>query len=191
MKTCKIDGCENLVMARGWCAAHYTKWRKYGDPLTVRQHQMHGATLLERWAANVEKSSGCWKWTGYRDQNGYGRINIGNMPVLAHRVAWQLLCHEITSEQHVLHRCDNPSCVRPEHLFLGDHAMNMADKMAKKRHRFGVSRGVAHGCAKLNEEQVREIRASNGPSRIVAQQYGVSGRQVRDIRARRVWRHLP
>lgn len=153
--------------------------------------QVHGASLLERFEHYVQKGSGCWEWMSYRDPKGYGRINVSNKPLLAHRVSWELFRHKLRSDQQVLHRCDNPSCVRPEHLFLGDHVANMADKMAKKRHRYGVSRGSAHGCAKLTEDQVRAIRKSVGPSRIVAEEYGISGRQVRDIRRRAVWRHIP
>lgn len=191
MRICIVEGCNKPHAARGWCQMHYTRWRKYGDPLEARQLQRHGLTLMERWESNVEKSSGCWLWTGYRDPNGYGRIRVNDIPELAHRLAWKLLRGDITSEQHVLHRCDNPPCVRPEHLFLGDQIINTADKMAKKRHRFGVSRGEAHGCARLTTDQVREIRASVGASRIIGEQFGISGRQVREIRARTAWRHIP
>lgn len=174
MKSCSIKGCGNLQIARGWCAMHYARWRHHGDPLTVKQDQMHGATIQERWSANVERSSGCWEWSGYRDPNGYGRMNIGDRPILAHRVSWEIHNGPITSKQHVLHRCDNPPCVRPEHLFLGDQVANTADKMAKKRHRYGVSRGSDHGCAILDEAQVLAIRASELRNRQCAEQFGVS-----------------
>lgn len=190
MTRCRVEGCEGALVARGLCRKHYGRWYKYGDPLVVKQHQMHGATVLERWESNVQKSSGCWEWSGYRDENGYGRLNVDGVPVLAHRLSWTILRHELTPQQHVLHRCDNPPCVRPEHLFLGDQSANVADMWAKKRQRYGVSRGMAHGCSKLNDEQVREIRLSTGPSRITAETYGISGRQVRDIRAGKAWRHL-
>lgn len=188
---CKIDGCGRSVFARGWCGRHYKKWKAYGDPLISRQSQIHGVSLVERFNAYVtQRGSGCWEWQGFRDPNGYGRLNVKNRPVLAHRISWEIHCGPIGVDQQVLHRCDNPPCVRPEHLFLGDPAANSADKLAKKRHRYGVSRGSDHGCAKLTEDQVREIRTSVGPSRIVAEKYGVSGRQVRDIRTRRSWRHI-
>lgn len=191
MKRCKIEGCGERAHARGWCQKHYRSWYNHGDPLTIKQHQRHGLSLAERYWTYTKKGRGCWEWVGYRDPNGYGRLNVDGIPVLAHRVAWEVLNGPITADQHVLHRCDNPCCVRPEHLFLGDQIANNADKMAKKRHRYGVSRGSAHGCAKLTEEQVLAIRESVGPSRIIGEEFGVSGRQVRDIRARRVWRHIP
>lgn len=191
MTECSIEGCGNKVFAKGWCSKHYTRWYKYGDPLTLRQEQNHGLTLVQRLLARREERDGCWEWTGSRDAKGYGRLNIDNIPVLVHRASWTAFNGPIPEDAHVLHRCDNPKCFKPEHLFLGDHQMNMADKMQKKRHRFGVSRGTDHGCAKLTDDQVREIRASEGPSRIVAEAYNISGRQVRDIRARKVWKHIP
>lgn len=190
-RKCTIPGCDRAHLAQGYCRAHYTRWRKYGDPLVVRQHQIHGASLLERFNAYVgERGSGCWEWTGYRDPNGYGRLNIENVPVLAHRIAWETHFGPLTSADHICHRCDNPACVRPEHLFKGDHAMNMADKMAKKRHRYGVSRGADHGCAKLTEDDVRDIRRIGRPLNQHVKRYGISTSQASDIINRKSWRHV-
>ena len=190
MKQCSIDGCEKKVQARGLCSGHYSIWRKYGDPLAAKQQQNHGMSLMDRLLARCSKSTGCWEWNGSSDAKGYGRINIGNKPMLVHRTSWEVFRGPIPNGMYVLHRCDNPRCIRPEHLFLGDQQMNMDDKAAKKRHRYGVSRGSDHGCSKLTEKQVREIRASSGPSRIVAENYGISGRQVRDIRTLKSWKHV-
>lgn len=193
MADCNVDGCEESSVARGYCRKHYAAWRRHGDP-TKRKH-IFGLSVAERFMHYVEKGDGCWEWRGYRDANGYGRINVRQgdktyVPKLAHRVSWETFRYQITPEQHVCHKCDNPGCVNPEHLFVGDPAANSADKIAKGRMRYGVSRGEKHGCAKLTDDQVREIRVSVGPSRIVAEEYGISGRQVRDIRTRRAWRHI-
>ena len=190
MKFCSVEGCGKPHLALGYCSKHYTKFRKYGDPLAVKQAQLHGLSLWQRWDAYAVKSSGCWEWSGYRDPNGYGRLNINDVPVLAHRISWELHHGPITQEQHVLHKCDNPRCVRPEHLFLGDQVANNADKMAKKRHRYGVSRGEAHGCSKLTAEQVIEIRSSNETSIEVAKRFGIARHYVYEIRARQSWKHI-
>lgn len=190
MSECTIEGCGKPVLAKGWCSMHYNRWRKNGDPLTIRQEQHHGLSLMERLLARRQINGSCWEWTGSADVRGYGRLNIGNAPVLVHRASWEAHHGPIPAGKYVCHRCDNPKCFRPEHLFLGDQQMNMDDKMKKKRHRYGVSRGTSHGGAKLTDQQVLEIRASSGPSRIVAEQYGISGRQVRDIRTLKVWKHL-
>ena len=190
MNQCCIKDCEKKVLAKGMCAMHYARLRKYGDPTKTVIKQLHGATLAERFDHYVDKSGDCWIWTSSSDPNGYGRLNVAGKPILAHRISWTLHCGEITSDQHVLHRCDNPPCVRPDHLFIGDQAANNADMRAKHRFHPGVSRGEKHGCAVLTDEQVLEIRASREKAQHLAERFGVSNRTVRDIRAMRSWRHI-
>ncbi len=190
-RTCGIEGCDKPHLSRGFCSMHYRRAQLYGDPNTVKLKQLHGAALVERWNHYVpERGTGCWEWAGNRDPNGYGRLNVGNTPALAHRIAWELFQGPLTPEDHICHRCDNPPCVRPEHLFKGDHGMNMADKMRKKRHRYGVSRGEKHGCAVLTEAQAREIKASGLSHKACAAQYGVSYQTVWEIRKGVSWKHI-
>jgi DNA invertase Pin-like site-specific DNA recombinase len=94
---------------------------------------------------------------------------------------------------HVLHTCDNPSCVCPQHLFLGTNLDNIADKVAKGRQRGGGGglRGEKHGQAKLTERDVIAIRASVGATlQEIADLYGISNQQVSRIRARKKWAHV-
>lgn len=191
MKTCCIKECEKPVFAKAMCQQHYRRMREHGNPFVQLQAQLHGKTAEERFNHYVIKCDGCWDWSGSKDVNGYGRLNINSVPALAHRVSWAVHNGPIPEGKHVLHKCDNPSCSNPDHLFLGTHRENVADKMQKDRHRYGVSKGEKHGCSKLTEDQVREIRASKGSSLIIAKQYGVSGRTVREIRTRQSWAHLP
>lgn len=190
MKICCIKDCEKRAKAKGMCAMHYKRAKLYGDPTKTLQKQLHGATLQERFDHYVDKSSDCWEWKGSPDPNGYGRLNIDGTPILAHRISWELHRHKITPDQHVLHRCDNPPCVNPDHLFLGDQVANNADMKAKGRFRPGVSHGIDHGRAKLTEAQVLEIRAALGDSQQIAERFGISRRHVYDIQNMRVWRHI-
>lgn len=93
-------------------------------------------TLLTRFWAKVRKGEGCWAWTGCRNRKGYGRIATWAGAQLAHRVSWTIHFAAIPSGMLVLHRCDNPACVRPDHLFLGTAQDNTDDMMAKERHRY-------------------------------------------------------
>jgi hypothetical protein len=191
MTICTIEGCGKAAIARGWCPMHYRRWKKHGDPLTLKQVQQHGLPVSLRLWTNVDRGPDCWEWTGYKDPNGYGRLNIGGVPCLTHRISMELeLGRKLDKREHVLHKCDNPACVRPSHLFLGDQAANMADKMVKGRHVYGTSKGESHGCAKLTETDVRAIRESQETGVALAAQYGVSTAQVSDIRNRRSWQHI-
>lgn len=94
------------------------------DPVEVRR------VFLSRFAI-VE--SGCHEWTRARDPNGYGRVEWEGRPWLSHRVAWTLLVGPIPAGRNVLHRCDNPPCGNPDHLFLGSQSDNMRDAWNKGR----------------------------------------------------------
>ena len=78
------------------------------------------------------QESGCMEWTGHRDPKGYGRYSSHSGEVLAHRLAY-IMHYGPVGSKHVLHRCDNPSCCNPQHLFLGSNQDNMDDKVAKGR----------------------------------------------------------
>jgi hypothetical protein len=88
--------------------------------------------VSERFWPKVAKSDGCWEWRGAKTL-GYGRINVGRRSILAHRVSYEMANGPIADGLVVCHRCDNPSCVRPDHLFLGTLGDNNADMFAKGR----------------------------------------------------------
>lgn len=93
------------------------------------------ATCAARLWAKVVKTDGCWLWTGARDKRGYGSISLsgrGSGRVKAHRLSWFLAFGD-PLDNHVLHKCDTPACVRPDHLFLGSDLENMRDMAAKGR----------------------------------------------------------
>lgn len=82
------------------------------------------------------KSDGCWEWGGYKNATNYGFTRVGgrgSKGVLAHRLSWQLHFGEIPEGMHVCHKCDNPPCVRPDHLFLGTNLDNIKDRIKKGR----------------------------------------------------------
>jgi len=131
----------------------------------------------------------CIEWTGARNTDGYGNRWFRGRCWKAHRVAWVEANGEIPEEMHVLHHCDNPSCVNPEHLFLGTHADNMADMKAKKRFKIPPRRpGDPHPTAKLTQEQVDAIRSDTRSQRTIAADYGISQPNVSMIKTHTIWR---
>lgn len=111
------------------------------------------------WSRAERVPSGCMEWQGAQNRDGYGQIRRGRRHegmLGAHRAAWEVAHGPIPEGLPVLHRCDNPPCVNPVHLFLGTNDDNMADKVAKGRQ--SHTRGESHGAAKLTDAQVAEIR---------------------------------
>ena len=142
----------------------------------------------------VDKSDGCWTWNRSRYQSGYGAVCVGDGPGRmdsTHRVAWRLAKGPIPRGMHVLHRCDNRICVRPDHLFLGTNDDNIADMRAKGRNVDPPThRGASHHNAKLDPEKVRAIRlmrARGAILRDISAAYGVSIPVVHSVVNRRTW----
>lgn len=153
--------------------------------------------IADRFWAKVDKGAAdaCWEWTGARFSAGYGALSRDRAsgPAYAHRLSWELNRGVIPLGAHVLHRCDNPPCVNPAHLFLGDHADNMLDRTVKQRSR--GARGEAHRSSRLTRDQVRAIRESStgerGEQPTLARQYGVSAATISQIINRQTWAWLP
>ena len=140
------------------------------------------------------KGEGCWEWAATRDRRGYGRFNIGRTPRLAHRIAWELTNGPIPDGLHACHHCDNPPCVRPDHLFLGTDKDNMQDASRKGRLGHAGLRGTTNHKARLVPDQVMEIRrrwADGETSRDLGADFGVAEGTVDWIVRGLSWSHLP
>lgn len=123
------------------------------------------------------RDNSCWQWMGYTNPKGYGRMWLNGKLHMAHRASYILNNGHIPDGMHVLHRCDNPSCVNPAHLFIGSNDDNVKDKMTKGRHRPIALFGSANPATKLTDEQVRAIRTEREKGQLVseiARVYGVS-----------------
>lgn len=156
---------------------------------------MQRSPLSERFFSKVVRASdpeACWAWTGSKTAHGYGRLQSGGRGgrvLKAHRASWEIHHGPLTSEAHVCHRCDNPECTNPAHLFLGTHAENMRDASAKGRwveKGRGISRnaGRLNGQARLSDDQIKTIRtlcASGATQRDVAAQFGVAKSYVSQV----------
>lgn len=143
--------------------------------------------------AKVRKTEGCWLWMASKNQKDYGRIgwheNKENRHMLTNRFSWQLAHGPVPDGLCVLHRCDVPACVNPEHLFLGTKGDNNRDRAAKGRSRRDVPRNAI-----LTEAQVIQIRAWRQVGTTIGQlakRYGVGKTCIRLVIHRVTWRHLP
>jgi hypothetical protein len=130
-------------------------------------------SITERFLSHVspEPNSGCWLWTAAHWKNGYGRFaKTTDQSVPAHRMAYQLFCAEIPKGQCVCHKCDNKSCVNPDHLFIGSHQENANDKVLKNRQ----AKGSKIRILALTKNEAAEIMKSKDSIRKLADKYTVS-----------------
>lgn len=153
---------------------------------------------VERFWEKVTKTDSCWLWNSTLSSMGYGVIGIRtrdrrkNSMVYAHRFSYELHNGTFDKSLVVCHKCDNPKCVRPEHLFVGTQTDNMRDCANKGRLRPGNTRGTNNGNAKLDAETVQAIRSARGIRRagILAKDFGVSRCTVNDVWRGRTWKHV-
>lgn len=158
-------------------------------------------------SASCPELGPCWVWTSKIHSHGYGLIGIGDTPqkyLYAHRISYEMAIGPIPEDMEVCHRCDNPPCVRPSHLYLGTHAENMRDASLTGRFQTGdqhwsrrmpgrMPRGERKHNAKLTDDDVREIRrlCSAGLSqRAIAAQFGVTQSIVSEILNSKRWAHV-
>lgn len=149
---------------------------------------MYPAVVMRRFWTKVNKTSGCWLWTGARLKRGYGSFGVGDKQTRrAHRASWEMANGPIPQGMEVCHQCDTPLCVRPDHLFLGTHRENMIDCMNKGRiSRHGTPRKLTPGAV----SEMRRLRASGAKLTPLAHQFGVSKATVWAVIQGEIWRQV-
>jgi hypothetical protein len=173
--------------------------KRFRDRKKLSPEQRRKDKIESRFFAKIVKNSdGCWYWIAHRDSGGYGNFRMNGRLEKAHRASWMIHSGEISKGIEVCHKCDNPPCVNPEHLFLGTPKENMQDCIAKKRFMSPAriaaqTRGSDRYNAKLNEDQVREVHAmfARGISKAkIARHFGVSYSCTNNILLGISWKHL-
>lgn len=149
--------------------------------------------LADRFWSKVVKTRGCWRWTGAKNERGYGVIGVGGRRTgnfKAHRVSYELHVGPIPDGLCVCHLCNNPECTNPKHLYLATHAENMRD--AARDGLMGGNEGEKNGTTRLTEEQARRLRQPmvRGELTRLAREYGITIDHASRIRHGRKWRHL-
>lgn len=163
-----------------------------GEPvrfLPGHHRRAQARPLGERFWERVEvgKPEQCWPWTAGRIPGGYGSITSGGRRLGAHRVAWEIANGPIAEGLYVCHRCDNPPCCNPAHLFLGTNRENSDDRDAKGRGNHGAN----NYCSKLTWAGVAEIRtrvAAGEPQAALAGEFGVTKTTINDVVKQRSWK---
>ena len=171
------------------------KWIK-GEPIRfINGHQSRPNDLSAHFWSKVDRSGGestCWEWLNCINNWGYGELMVNRKKYRAHRFAWELVNGQIPSGLLVLHKCDNPKCCNPKHLFLGTHKDNMKDMAEKGRANPPRLSGEKHGQHKLTLEQVLYIRDRYAKGSItqaeLGREMGVSDGAIGDIVTGRNWR---
>lgn len=149
-------------------------------------------TTEERFWRKVKKrqSHECWDWAGVCDTSGYGQIEINRKSIKTHRFSWEIHFGKIPDEMCILHYCDNPKCVNPNHLWLGTKKDNSDDKVNKNRQ----TKGEDVWCSKLTEDQVKEIRQLCCEKKLmkkeIAKMFNISNATISAIHTSKAWRHI-
>lgn len=133
----------------------------------------------------------CWLWHGATNDAGYGQLSVDGKLEYAHRFSFRTYKRSLRSGEIVLHSCDTPACINPNHLFAGTHQENTDDKINKGRDR--KARGKDHPSVRLTEDKVREIDQllrQGTTQRGIAAQYGVAHTTIEAIAIGRSWKHV-
>lgn len=156
---CTIDGCPHPRVARGWCSAHWTRWKRHGDPERGGPLRIQHRTPEERFAANTERRGDCLIWTGHDNGAGYGLMRIPGGRVLTHRWAWEQTHGTIPDGVKVDHaeHCST-LCCEVAHLRLASTGNNAANRA---------------GATVKSKTGVRNVRAVRGRFQVAVQHEGV------------------
>jgi hypothetical protein len=205
---CEFGICVmNVIVVKYRCRCTGSAPKPYKLPLVsglypeargvLFEDKMTPKTPIElRFWNKLEHVGDCWEWTGFRSPQGYGSVAVNGKAARTHRVAYMLTFGEIPAGMCVCHKCDNPPCCNPAHLFLGTHKDNRIDCIRKGRegHEGGAPKGCeARPAAKLKPEQIieiRELRKSGKQYSELAEMFGVCKSQIGHIVCRKQWQSI-
>ena len=191
-RICSIDGCGKPHASRGWCIAHWYKWRRHGDPLGGRFSRGAPRKFLD--ASLLYKGTDCLIWPFSRNQNGYATISCPapRCNIYVHRMVCELINGLPPTPKHkAAHNCGKGhlGCIAPSHLRWATQAENLKDMDVHGTR----ARGMMFSAAKLTEQDIREIRSLAGviSNRAIANHFGICNQHISRIIHRKRWDHVP
>lgn len=173
---CTIEGCDKKSFGKGMCNMHYSRMRRHGT--TGPSKVIRGDREAAFWA-KVDKSGECWEWTGAKSAQGYGLFHMKDGHGRAHTYSLEMATGErYKPGMDTCHTCDNPSCVRPEHLYFGTRSQNIRDAVDRGQMKIGER----HPFAKLTELDVVALREEYAAGASVGELENAYGLAVSTIR---------
>lgn len=181
---CSIDECNNPAITRGWCCAHYNRWKRNGDPRGVRTP--NGAPISFIHQTLVTTSADCIFWPYSKNNMGYGVFNVGGAARLVHRYICELV--NGPSDLEATHECGRGhlGCINPNHLTWKTHKDNHADREDHGT----LGRGPENSQAKLTDADVLAIVADHRIYKLIAADFGVTESCIKAIKRGGSWSHL-
>ena len=188
----RILGCGQMTIVR-WLNKYDIHTRTKSEALSGKLNPRYKPFKERFWEkVSVRGEDQCWEWVGTKAGGRYGSMRVDGKMRSAHLISWELHNGQVIGGLCVCHKCDNPSCVNPSHLFLGTHRDNMKDMV--KKGRVGCVKGENHGCSKLTIQQVLEIRSKYVTGKYLQRQlaveYGVDRTTISSVVNRKIWRHI-
>lgn len=179
-RICSVDGCDLKPHGQGLCTKHHTRMLRYGNVHTVKRQSNKGIPANQRFDMKHEKREGsdCHWWTANTINSGYGRFDR----MLAHRFSYERHNGKIPKGMCVLHECDNPLCVNPDHLFLGTQQDNIDDMVIKQR--------VNSKLIESDVVEIREMLKDGNGENLIAEKYGVTRSTINKVKLGRTWSHV-
>lgn len=180
------------------CGEPFLVKPRYREVARFCSRRCHGAAKYsESLALRIEENSmpvtecGCWIWMLSTHRHGHGQLTYRYQHLAAHRCSYEAFKGPIPEEMHVLHRCNIPQCVNPDHLYLGKDLENAWDRIAAGTQVNPPTLiGSEHPNSKLTEDVARQIKNSRGTAKEVAARFGCHFQTVHQIRSGRQWRHV-
>lgn len=184
---CAVNECGKPYYAKALCRKHWERQHRNGTvELKISDRE---STIAERLDALQITNGECNEFGGYRNANGYGELTYRGRLTLAHRASYERHNGPIPDGMIVCHRCDNPPCINPDHLYVGTHADNGQDKAERRR----STRGVRNAAAKLTDDDVltiRRLRVDGWTYARLGDRFGVGKTTIGRVVRRAIWNHV-